>query len=465
MRPVQRSQKPQPELPTELQQVNLHAAGIDIGATSHFVAVPSSGDPQPVREFGAFTRDLHQLADWLQSCGVETVAMESTGVYWIPVFEVLEQRGFVVKLVDPRQLKRAPGRKTDVLDCQWLQQLHTFGLLVGAFRPPDQVCVLRSYLRQRENLVRSATREIQHMQKALTQMNLQLHHAPIQIGVTGATGMAIIRAILAGERDPRALAKLRDYRCKNDEATIAKALEGTWREEHLFALQQAVELQDIYQEKIKACDTRIQATLGTFADRSEGAPVPKRSKDKGRKRRALAPAFDLHPELFRLTGVDVTSLDGIESLTALQILSETGIDVSPWPTEKHFASWLGLSPGSKKSGGKMLSSRTKSSANRAAAAFRMAAQSLHSSRSALGAYYRRMRARLGGPQAITATAHKLARTFYALLKYGHAYVDPGQDAYQRQHRDRAVKALRRRARELGFDLATNQGKLSAVAPA
>ncbi len=361
MHPVQRSQKPQPELPTELQQVNLHAAGIDIGATSHFVAVPSSGDPQPVRDFGAFTRDLHQLADWLESCGVETVAMESTGVYWIPVFEVLEERGFEVKLVDPRQLKRAPGRKTDVLDCQWLQQLHTFGLLAGAFRPPDQVCVLRSYLRQRENLVQSATREIQHMQKALTQMNIQLHH--VLTDVTGATGMAIIRTILAGERDPRVLAKLRDYRCKNDEATIAKALEGTWREEHLFAIQQAVDLHDIYQEKIKACDTRIRATLQTFADRSEGAPVPKRSKDKGRKRRALAPAFDLHPELFRMTGVDVTSLDGIEPLTALQILSETGIDPSPWPTEKHFASWLGLCPGSKKSGGKMLSSRTKSNAS------------------------------------------------------------------------------------------------------
>ncbi len=462
MRRVQRSQQSQQELTTELQQINRHAAGIDIGATSHFVAVSPSVNPQPVREFGAFTPDLHHLADWLQSSGVETVAMESTGVYWIPVFEVLEQRGLEVKLVDPRQLKRVPGRKTDVLDCQWLQQLHSFGLLAGAFRPPDQVCVLRGYLRQRQNLVQSATREIQHIQKALTQMNVQLHHALTDI--TGTTGMAIIRTILAGERDPRALAKLRDYRCKNDEATIAKALEGTWREEHLFALQQAVELYDIYKEKIQACDARILATLETFYDRSEGAPVPKRPKDKARKRRALAPDFDLHPQLFRMTGVDVTSIDGIQPLTALQILSEIGIDPSPWPTEKHFTSWLGLCPGSKKSGGKMLSSRTKSTASRAAAAFRIAAQSLHHSRSALGAYYRRMKARLGGPEAITATAHKLARIFYALLKYGHDYVDPGQHAYEQQHRERAVKALRRRARELGFHLVTNQHQVAAEAP-
>lgn len=448
---VQRSKTPDPALPPELEQVHLNAAGIDVGSRSHFVAVPLGRDPQPVREFGGFTADLNRLAHWLSACGVETVAMESTGVYWIPLFETLDRRGFEVKLVDPRQLKRAPGRKTDVLDCQWLQQLHTFGLLSGAFRPDDQVCVLRSYLRQRGSLVHSAARQVQHMQKALMQMNVQLHHAVEDI--TGQTGMRILKAILEGERDPSKLAALRDYRCKHDAATIAKALEGTWRQEHVFALGQAVDLYATYQEKIAACDARIQATIETFEDRSGGAEPPPRSKEKSRKRRALAPASDLHTQLFRMAGVDLTSLDGVQPLTALQIVSETGVDMSPWPTEKHFASWLGLCPGSKKSGGKVLSSRTTSNASRAAAAFRMAAQSLHRSRTALGAYYRRMRARLGGPQAITATAHKLARIFYALLKHGHAYVDPGQDAYERDYRHRALRNLRRRARELGFDIA------------
>jgi hypothetical protein len=259
-------------LPPELHQVNLNAAGVDIGAESHYVAVPAGRDPEggDVRTFGAFTADLAALADWLTRCGIETVAMESTGVYWIPLFELLTERGFEVKLVDPRQLKHVPGRKTDVVDCQWIQQLHTFGLLAAAFRPTDQVCVLRSYLRQRGMLVSYAAHHIRHMQKALEQMNLKLTH--VVSDIAGQTGLAIIRAMLAGERDPHVLARLRDRRCKADEATIARALQGTWRREHLFELRQAVELFDFYRGQIVACEAEIEAQLGQFEDKSGGQP-------------------------------------------------------------------------------------------------------------------------------------------------------------------------------------------------
>lgn len=435
-------------LPPELSRVNLSAAGIDVGATSHFVAVPPGRDEETVREFGAFTGDLHRLAGWLRKCGVDTVVMESTGVYWIPLFELLEQRGFEVKLVDPRQLKHAPGRKTDILDCQWLQQLHTFGLLSGAFRPPNDICVLRGYLRQRGMLVRYAADHIQHMQKALTQMNVKLQH--VVSDITGVTGMNIVRAILDGERDLQTLAAFRDPHCKQDGATIAQSLQGNWREEHLFALQQAVELYDAYQGKIAACDGRIEALLGSYPDRSGGTPPPRR---KGKKRtQGNAPRFDVHGALYRMTGVDLTTINGVDEHTALKLVSEVGTDVSPWPTVKQFTSWLGLCPGSKVSGGKVLSSRTKSCASRAAEAFRLAANGLHRSPSALGAFLRRKKAQKGAPKAITATAHKLARIFYFLLKYGHPYVDPGQDAYEQQYRQRAISNLRRRARGLGYHI-------------
>lgn len=430
-----------------LPHINPNAAGIDVGSASHFVAVPVDRDEEPVREFAAFTGDLYRMADWLQACGVESVAMESTGVYWIPVFQVLEERGFEVKLVDARQLKRVPGRKTDVADCQWLQQLHSFGLLAGAFRPDDQVCVLRSYMRQRAMLVRYAGQHVQHMQKALVQMNVQLQQ--VIEDITGATGMRIIHAILDGERDSHRLASLRDQRCKNSETTIAKALLGDWREEHLFALQQAVELVEAYEAKIAACDERIEAQLQSFEDRSGGQPLPKGHPSR-RDRHDLG--FDATAELFRMTGVDLAAINGLQANTALKVLSETGLDMSKWPTSKHFGSWLGLAPNNRVSGGKVLSRSTNPSANRAAAALRVAAQALHHSPSALGAFLRRKAAQIGMPKAITATAYKLARIIYSMLTQGTAFVERGQDYYERQYHDRLLKNLTRRATELGYSL-------------
>jgi transposase len=436
------------KLPDELRQVNLNAAGIDVGAESHWVAVPEGRDEQSVCQFAAFTADLYRLAAWLEQCGVQTVVMESTGVYWISLFEVLEERGFEVLLADPHKLKQVPGRKTDVLDCQWLQQLHTFGLLAGAFRPVDRVCVLRSYLRQRAMLVRYASHHIQHMQKAMTQMNVKLQQVVSHI--TGATGMAIIRAILGGKRNPEELAKLRDCRCKNDEATIARALHGHYREEHLFELRQAVELFDEYQEKIAACDQRIEAHLATFDDQID-VPATRPSSRK-RKRSKNGLVFDLRQHLRRVTGVDLTKIDGIDASTALTVISEIGLDMTRWRTVKHFTSWLGLCPGNKISGGKRLSGQTRPCANRAATALRLAANALHRSQSALGAFLRRKKAQLGAPKAITATAHKLARLVYTMLRYGEDYVDEGQEYYERRYRQRVVDSMKRKARAFGFRL-------------
>lgn len=427
--------KKEMKLPKHLEHINRYAAGIDIGSKSHFVAVPEGTDEQPVREFSTFTADLERLAEWLISCGVTTVAMESTGVYWIPVFEVLESHGLEVKLVNARHVKNVPGRKSDVLDCQWLQQLHTYGLLHGAFRPVDQVCTLRAYVRQRSTLVRSSASHIQRMQKALAQMNLQLHN--VVTDITGTTGMRIIKAILDGERNPDALAAMRDPRCKNSSAMIARSLKGNYRPEHLFSLQQAVELYEVYQTKIADCDRQILKQLESFDDSPNNMPPT-----------------SVEDALVRMSGVDLTSIDGIDTTTALKILSEIGTDMSRFKSAKHFASWLGLSPGTKVSGGKVLSSATKQVANKAAAALRMAAFTLFNSKSALGAYLRRQRARLGAPKAITATAHKLARLVYAMLTHGTAYVDAGQEYYEERHRSRVIQNLKRRAQELGFELVT-----------
>jgi len=437
-----------PSMPAELKQVNLNAAGIDVGATVHFVCVPEGRDPQPVQSFGAFTADLEAMADWLAQCGVTTVAMEATGVYWIPLFELLERRGFEVKLVEPRRLKHVPGRKSDVLDCQWIQQLHTFGLLSGSFRPDDSICVLRSFVRQRQMLVRSLSRSVQHMQKALTQMNLKLQH--VISDISGATGMAILHAILAGERDPQQLAKLRDGRCSNDEATIALALQGNWREDHLFALKQAMDTYHFYQEKLTEVDEKIRAHLETFEDKSQGKPLERVTK----KHRVNDPAFDARKYLYTITGTDLTDVDGLEANTVLSVISEIGLDMSPWPTEKHFTSWLTLCPGVNKTGGRSesKSGRTRPSSNRAATALRMAACTLMRADCALGAYARRMRARLGAPKAITATARKLAIIIYNMLKYGKAYVDRGAEYYQEQYRATMIKNLKRRAKQLGFEV-------------
>ncbi len=402
---------PHPTLPPQLKHVNLNAAGIDVGAPSHFVAVPEGRDFQSVREFATFTTDLHALADWLDHCGVDTVVMESTGVYWIPLFELLEARGFEVLLVDARKVKNVTGRKSDVLDCQWLQQLHTFGLLQPAFRPTEHIVILRTYLRQRAMLIEGATAHIQRMHKALQQMNVLLHH--VVSDVTGVTGMASIRAILAGERDPNVLVLHRDVRCRNSPKVIAKSLVGTYREDHLFSLQQAIVLYDTYQAQIAACDERIEAYLLRLEKVTHDpppAPRKRRQSPKGNQ-----PRFDARSVLYQLTGVDLTDVTGLEAGSALSLVSEIGTDMSRRKSANQFASWLGLCPGTKVSGGKRLSSKTKATANRAAGILRVAAASLHHSHSALGAFYRRMAARIGKPQAVTATAHKLARIVYSLL--------------------------------------------------
>lgn len=415
------------KLPKHLEHLNQCAAGIDIGSKSHFVAVPGG----TVREFSTFTGDLEELAGWLISCGVTTVAMESTGVYWIPVFEVLERHGLEVKLVNARHVKNVPGRKSDVLDCQWLQQLHTYGLLHGAFRPNDQVCTLRAYVRQRSTLVRNEASHIQRMQKALTQMNLQLHN--VVADITGVTGMRIIKAILKGERNPEILAAMRDPRCRNTESTIARSLKGNYRPEHLFSLQQSLELYEFYQTKIDECDKQILDQLKSF-DSNDTPPT------------------NVNDALVRMSGVDLTSIDGIDTNTALKILSEVGTDMTRWKSPKHFASWLGLSPGTKVSGGKVLSGATKKAANKAAQALRIAASTLLRSKSALGAYLRRQRSRLGASKAITATAHKMARLVYAMLSKGTAYVDAGQEYYEQRYRSRVIYNLKRKAAGLGFAL-------------
>jgi transposase len=450
--------RPQPAEPLRVH--NPHAAGIDVHAAQHWVAVPPEAAPSPpadhppnlpphVRKFGACTADLEALADWLAACGVTTVAMESTGVYWVPLFELLERRGFCVFLVDPRQTRQVSGRpKTDVLDCQWIQRLHSYGLLAASFRPEDQVVVLRGYLRQRQMLIRYAGQHVQHLQKALEQMNVKL--AEVVSDVTGVTGLAILRAILAGQRDPLELAKRRRERCHRSEAEIARALYGNWREEHLFALRQALELYETYQAKLRACDDCIERHLRTFADQSDGQKLDYKPRRRSRPRHE--PAFDVRGALFRFSGVDLTVIEGIERTTALTILGEIGRDMSRWPTVKHFVSWLGLCPQHQGSGGKIKSRHTRRGANPAARALRLAAQGCHHAKNALGAFYRRIQARCGGPKAVVATARKIAERVYRLLKYGEAYVRQEMAAAAEAYRARVLKGLARKATELGYQL-------------
>ena len=434
-----------------LRVINPNAAGIDVGAKEHYVAVPADRDPQPVRHFSAFTQDLHKLAQWLQQCGVTTVAMESTGVYWIPLYQLLQDYGFTVKLVNARHVKHVPGRKSDVQDCQWLQQLESFGLLTASFRPEAQICVLRSYMRQRAQLIRSAARPVQQMQKALTQMNLKLQH--VISDITGVTGLAIMRAILAGEREPLKLAALKDRRIKRDAATIAKSLEGDYRAEHLFVLRQAFELYGYYQQQIVECDEQIYQEMKRLAANS--AAVPGTSP---RKRSCHNPFhFNAQSELQRVFGVDLTRINGISEGTAQLILSELGSKVvTHWPSEAQFVSWLGLCPNNEISGGKVLRRGTRKVANRVANALRLCAESLLQSKSALGAYARRMRFRRDTRIAITATAHKLARLVYRTLKYGEDYVDQGQQLYEQKYQAAVLKSLNRTARKLGYELVVRQ---------
>lgn len=423
-----------------------NAAGIDIGSASHYIAVPPDRDDESVREFKSFTADLEQAADWLTRCGVSVVAMESTGVYWIPFYELLETRGFTVHLVNARHVKNVSGRKSDVLDCQWLQQLMSYGLLSGAFRPNDDICALRVISRQRDMLLSSQARHVQHMQKALTQMNVQLTN--VIADIVGDTGQKILRAIVNGERDGQKLARLKNARIRASEEDIAKSLQGNWREEHLFALKQALSLYDFYGTQLAECDAQLEGMLTVLIGENEAKPGAGRQFSRAKN----APRFDVRTYLFRLCGVDLTRINGLNPITALKVIAEVGPDLSRFKTAKHFASWLGLCPGTKISGGKVLSGTSKRSTNRAAQALRLAAAGLHKSQSALGAYFRRMAARLDRAKAITATAHKLARLIYTMLTKGEEYADQGQDYYEERYQQRVIHHLKKRAEKLGMQL-------------
>lgn len=428
-------------------------AGIDIGSKFHFVAVPSDRDRDPVRQYSTFTADLKEMVKWLKDCNIKTIIMESTGVFWIPAFELLESNGFDVKLVNARHVKNVSAHKTDVLDCQWLQQLGTFGLIKGAFRPADAILPLRTYLRQRDMLIKSASTHILHMQKALTQMNLHLHN--VISDITGLTGMAIIRNIVAGVTNPKALASLRDERCRNPEEVIEASLVGNYREEHLFSLKQALELYDSYTKKIAECDYQIEQQtkkLDTGCDSEKLKLLKKTAATKSKKLRKHEYPFDLTSELIRITGVDLTKIPSIGASTALTIVSEIGLDMSKWRSAKSFASWLGLCPGNKVSGGKKLSGKTKPCKNRVAIALRNAANTLYRSECAFGAFLRRMKARLGSPKAITALAHKLAKLIYIMLKYGHEYVEKGVAFYEEMYQKRREASLKKKAAEMGYTL-------------
>lgn len=427
-----------------------NAAGIDIGNAAHFVAVPPDRADEPVREFPSFTVDLNAIADWLQACGVDTVAMESTGVYWIPLFELLESRGFTVLLVNARHVKNVSGRKSDVLDCQWLQQLMSYGLLSGAFRPSEQVCVLRSLWRQRGMLLKTQARCVQHMQKALTQMNVQL--ANVISDIVGETGQKILRAIVAGERDGRVLGSMKNARIHASVDEIAKSLQGNWRTEHLFALKQALGTFDFVGTQLAECDREVEQQLQSLQVH-EGEPAKGRRRHGGARN---APKFDLRKQLFKMCGVDLTRIDGIDVTTALAVISETGADMSRFPTAAHFASWLGLCPGTRITGGKVMSGRTKCSANRAAQALRLAAAALRASQSALGAYYRRLCSRMDKPKAVTAAAHKLARLIYTMLTKGEEYTDQGQAFYEERYRERVLRQLSQRAQKMGMKLVAEE---------
>lgn len=431
-----------------LKQINLNAAGLDIGAEEIWVCVPEGRDEVSVRVFETFTVDLYALADWLEACGVDTVAMESTGVYWIPVYEILEERGFELYLVNARHVKNVTGRKTDIVDCQWVQQLHTYGLLQASFQPDEEIAALRAYVRHRGNLIQYRSAHIQHMQKALTLMNVQL--TTVISDITGQTGLKIIRAIVAGERNPVKLAQFRNPRCVNSEETIAKALHGNYRAEHVFALKQALELYDFYNQQIKACDEELEKRYLAFTPQVdiEAKPLPPRK----RKARANEPDFDLRTYLYQMTGVDLTRIDGLDVLTVQEVISEIGLDMSKWPTVKHFTAWLCLAPNNQVTGGKVRKRGTKKTTNRANTALRLAAQAVARSNSALGAFYRRKRAQLGAPKAITATAHKIARIIYFMLKNKQEYHDPGADYYEEQYRQRAIANLKRKAKKLGLDV-------------
>lgn len=432
--------------------LNPDAAGIDIGATEIYVAVPADRDPEPVRMFATFTQDLNQLVDWLQQCGIRTVAMESTGVYWIPLMQILETRGLEGYLVNAKHVKNVPGRRTDVSDCQWLQYLHCVGLLRASFRPAQDVCAIRSLLRHRDSLVEMATCHVQHMQKALDQMNLQLHH--VISDITGTTGLAILDAILAGSRDTEALAKLRDPRIRASHETIAKSLVGDYRQEHLFTLRQSVALYREYQQRIAACEEEMQTLMKVLETKADDAATLPGAKDSVKKCKVMKPAraMALREEAYRILGVDLTTIPGISVLHLQTILAELGGDVSRFRSAGAFSSWMGLCPDNDISGGKVLWTGTRKVNNRVATTLRMAAQSLQRSESAVGEFYRRMRAKLGAPKAITAAAHKLARIVFHLITTRQPYDDSVFAKTEEKYRLRTEQRLKSQAQALGYTL-------------
>ncbi len=434
-----------------LECIEPNAAGIDVGATEIYVAVAADRDPEPVRCFATFTEDLRAMAGWLQQCGIVTVAMEATGVYWIPVYEVLEDAGLGVCLVNARHVKHVPGRKSDVRDCQWLQYLHSVGLLRASFRPESAICALRALSRHRANLVEIAAVHVQHMQKALTQMNLQIHH--VLSDLTGKSGLAILDAILGGKRDAEQLASLADGRIHADRETVIKSLVGNYRPEHLFTLRQSLEAYRQYQKMLVDCDRELERCMGQLPNHPNGGQPPALFEGNKRgKRRKNQFHFDMGKELYRVLGTDLTTVPGLSALTVHTLVTEIGTDLRRFPNVAAFTSWLTLCPGSKKSGGKVLSSKTRKSNSRLAAALRLAAQTLHKSHSYLGAYYRRMRARLGAPQAITAAAHKLARIIYHLISTRTAYDESVFAQEEQKQRIRHQHRLHKQAFALGFQL-------------
>jgi len=453
-----------------LDVVHPHAAGIDVGNKSHFVAVRPDRDAEPVREFGSWTADLHRMADWLAARGVKQVAMQSTGVYWIAVYDVLQARGFAVCLTNARDTKNLPGRKSDVQESQWLLKLHTYGLLRNSFRPPEEIRSLRTLWRLRSRHVQDAGREIQHMQKALTTMNVQL--ANVISDVSGVTGQAIIRAILQGERDPHQLAALRHYRIQASAEEIARSLEGHWQEDVLFELRQAVERYDFCQQQIAACDQRLAQNLGVLPSRTiaevepaaaapathrpaEGKREHKRKRGRGKPRKN-EPQFDLQEELQRICGVNLPTIDGVDVMTTQTWVSELGTDMRPWPTEDHLVSWLNLSPKRQISGGKLIKHERNKAKNRVAEALRMAASTLRESDSYLGARFRSLRGRLGPGKAIKAMAAHLARLIYRMLTRGQDWVDHGAEVYQKRREERERRALERKAGALGLRLVPSE---------
>jgi transposase len=453
-----RNQRPEKKAATPLHQLQSGVCGIDVGATSVFLCAPANGQLE-IREYSTFTADLKAMVEWLHACKVVSCAMESTGIYWIPIYDIIEASGIEVILVNAHHVKTVPGRKTDIKDCQWIQQLHSYGLLRGSFRPTKEILPLRAYVRQRSCLFEKGAQQVLLMQKALTQMNIRLRM--VVSDITGLTGMKIIKAIINGERDPHKLASLRDHRCQKDEGEIAKGLEGTYQEEHVFALKQSYEGYQFFHTQIAECERNIENELNKVYEiqATQWQSVPAKedvSSTIKRRNKTIANRsayyFDAPEKVEKCTGVNLLEIPGMEANTLVKILSEIGTDMSCWPTAGHFASWLGLCPGNKISGGKILSSRTKRSSNRVAQALRIAAHTLYRSKTALGSFFRRMRAKFGAPKAITATAHKMAKILYHMLKSKKRFRELGNDYYESQYQNRVLRSLKKRAKEFGFDV-------------